>query len=311
MIEVIVLGSGGSIPTAKRNHPAILLRHESWNFLFDAGEDVQRSFEKVKAGLNRKLAVFISHTHLDHLLGLPGLMLRMSLLGRTEPLNVYGPQALLEYIKVNQASINLGTTFQTVVFATAGGVLFQENGARVRSFPVDHRGLALGYEFTYSRATGTFLPEKASALGVPKGPLWGKLASGESVETPHGKVVRPEDVTDTPMTPLKIVYSGDTRPCENVRHAAKNANLLIHEAMYTRDHEDLAQERGHSTAAQAAQLAKEAEVGTLLLTHYSPRYEGPEIIEEARSIFPNSILAKDFLRLVITLDGNITVDEID
>ncbi|MFW9908613.1 MAG: ribonuclease Z [Candidatus Thorarchaeota archaeon] len=308
MVEVVILGSGGSIPTANRNHPAILLKYEGWNLLFDAGEDVQRRIEPF--GINRKMAIFVSHLHSDHLLGLPGILLRFSLLGRIKPLQVYGPVGLINWVKMAQSTINLGTTFETTVYGIEkGGTIFSDDCASIRTFEVDHRGFSLGYEFKHQRPTGTFLPEKAVELGVPKGSLWGKLASGDSVRLPNGTLVTPEQVTLPPNKGIKIVYSGDTRPCDAIREASEKADILIHEAMYTSDHTALAAERGHSTASQAAEIAAECDVGLLVLTHYSPRYEDDEVLlEEAQGIFEKSVLAKDLMRISLSLDGTVSVE---
>jgi ribonuclease Z len=308
MIEIVFLGSGGSIPTETRNHPAIAIRYEGWVLLLDAGEDVQRQYERAQLGLNKKMAIFVTHVHADHVLGLPGLLLRFSLLGRTKPLNIYGPSELIEYVKVSQSTINLGTTFETTVHAIGPGKVFNEQDLSVRAFEVDHRGYALGYEVTWARSTGRFLPAKAKEFGVPQGPHWRALAAGESVELEDGTMVSSDDVTEPAPKPLKIVYSGDTRPCDALRKAAKEADVLICEAMYTTDHAVLAEERGHSTAAAAAELAKDSGVKLLILTHWSPRYhEGEEVIGEARPIFPNSVLAHDLMRIRLRKDGTATI----
>jgi len=308
MIEIVFLGTGGSIPTKGRNHPSIAIRYEGWVLLFDAGEDVQRQYEKSNLGLNKKMAIFISHVHADHVLGLPGLLFRFSLLGRIKPLDIYGPEELIEYVKVNQSTINLGTTFEAEVRSISPGVIFNEQHLVVRAFEVDHRGYALGYEITWSRPTGKFLPEKAEELGIPEGPLWKALAAGESVVLDDGSTITPEMVTEPGPRPLKIVYSGDTRPCGTLRTASTDANILISEAMYTTEHTGLAEERGHSTATGAAELARDAGTHLLVLTHYSPRYyEGDEIIEEARKVFPNSVLARDGMRIQLSRDGTAIV----
>ncbi len=308
MIEIVFLGTGGSIPTKGRNHPSIAIRHEGWVLLLDAGEDVQRQYEKANLGLNKKMAIFVSHVHADHVIGLPGILLRFSLLGRMKPLTIYGPEGLIEYVKVSQSTINLGTTFETEVHAIEPGVIFQEQHLTVRAFEVDHRGVAFGYEITWSRPTGTFLPAKAEELGVPKGPFWKALASGKTIQLENGSKVSPDQVTEPGPSPLKIVYSGDTRPCENLQNASRDADILICEAMYTSEHETLAEERGHTTASGAAELARDANTKLLVLTHYSPRYyEGNEIIEEARSVFPNSVLARDHMRIQLARDGTAVV----
>ncbi|MHA1933903.1 MAG: ribonuclease Z [Candidatus Thorarchaeota archaeon] len=310
MIELVFLGTGGSIPTMGRNHPSVALKYQGYVLVFDAGEDVQRQFEAARIGLNKPMAIFITHQHGDHILGLGGLLLRLSLLGRIKPLSIYGPKALIDYVKMNQETINLGTTFPTTVYGIEESIVFSEEYASVRSFQVDHRGFALGYEFTYQRPTGQFLPEKAKELGVPKGPLWKSLASGNTVELEDGTQVEPGDVTSGKPKTLKIVYSGDTRPCQAVRDAAKDADILIHEAMYTMEHADLASERGHSTASDAAEIARDCCVKLLLLTHYSPRYgDGTEILNEARNVFSNAHLARDLLRIKLSLDGSIELNQ--
>ena len=308
MIEIVFLGSGGSIPTADRNHPAIAIRYEGWVLLLDAGEDVQRQYEKAQLGLNKKMAIFVSHVHADHVLGLPGLLLRFSLLGRIKPLNIYGPKELIEYVKVSQSTINLGTTFEAAVHAIGPGEIFSQKDISVCAFEVDHRGYALGYTIEWSRSTGEFLPERAEELGVPKGPLWKALASGETIELEDGSKVSPRDVTKPSPKPVKIVYSGDTRPCDALRNASKGADVLICEAMYTSEHADLAEERGHSTASAVASIAKESDVKLLVLTHYSPRYfDGADVISEARVNFPNVVLARDHMRIRLDKDGSAVV----
>ncbi|MGY5871649.1 MAG: ribonuclease Z [Candidatus Thorarchaeota archaeon] len=310
MLEIITLGTGGSMPTENRNLPAIAIRYQGWVLMFDAGEDVQRQIERAGLGTNKKMAIFLSHMHADHLLGLPGLLLRFSLLGRIKPLNIFGPKELIEYVKMNQSTINLGTTFETVVHAIEPGVVFQEEELTVKAFEVDHRGYALGYELSIQKPTGEFIPEKAEKLGVKKGPLWKKIASGESVQLKDGTTVNPEDVTGPQPNPLKIVYSGDTRPCQALREAAQDATVLIAEAMYTAEHEDLAQERGHSTAKGMAQLASESNVGLLVLTHYSPRYfDGSDILREGKNNFPNTVVARDLMRILIDRTGSCKITE--
>jgi ribonuclease Z len=305
MLDIIFLGTGGSMPTEGRNLPAIAIRYLGWIFLFDCGEDVQRQFERAGLGLNKNMAIFITHGHSDHLIGLPGLLLRFSLLGRLKPLAIYGPKELIEYVKISQSTINLGTTFETTVYGlTESGIVFQEGPLTIRAFEVDHRGFALGYEIIFQNPTGEFIPEKAEKLGVPKGPLWSTLAKGDSVSLPDGTIIHPEEVTDPRPKPLKIVYSGDTRPCRTLRETSKGADVLISEAMYTAEHANLAQDRGHSTAEDIAKMASEVGVKLLVLTHYSPRYyDGTAIINEGKLYFPNTILARDLLEISIDRDG--------
>lgn len=298
------------MPTENRNLPAIAVRYQGWQLLFDAGEDVQRQMERANLGTNKNMAIFLSHMHADHLLGLPGLLLRFSLLGRMRPLKIFGPKELIEYVKMNQSTINLGTTFETVVYAIEPGIVFQEEELSVRAFEVDHRGYALGYELMIRRPTGEFIPEKAEEMGVKKGPLWKKLASGKSVKLDDGTTINPEDVTSPSPQPIKIVYSGDTKPCQALREAVKDANILIAEAMFTSEHEELASERGHSTAKSMAEIASESNVGLLVLTHYSPRYfDGSDIIKEGKQYFGNTVLARDLMKIRVDREGNSSIIE--
>ncbi len=302
-MDIIFLGTGGSIPTRERNHPAILVIHQGWNFLFDCGEATQIQLSKAGIGLNRRMAIFISHMHADHVLGLPGVLLKFALLGRTRPMNIYGPPELIDYVRVNQATINLGTTFESTVYGIHAGRVLEVENVTIDAFEVDHRGFALGFKIVHQSPTGRFLPERAVELGVPRGPLWKRLSDGESVTLSDGRVIRPEDVTAPRPTGTKIVYSGDSRPCESLRQAARDASLLISEAMFTSENEDLAHERGHMTAAQAAQIARDCNVGHLILTHYSPRYdlvEGRPVLAEASAIFPRTLLAYDLMRVRIS-----------
>lgn len=299
------------MPTENRNLPAIAIKYQGWVLLFDVGEDVQRQIERAGLGTNKKMAIFISHMHADHLLGLPGLLLRFSLLGRQKPLKIFGPKELIEYVKMNQSTINLGTTFETVVHAIEPGVIFQKDELSIRAFEVDHRGYALGYELSIQKPTGEFIPEKAEKLGIKKGPLWSRLADGEMVTLEDGSEIVPEQVTGPQTEPVKIVYSGDTRPCQSLREASQNASVLITEAMYTVEHEDLAYERGHSTAKVMAQIATESNVGLLILTHYSPRYfDGSEILQEGKANFTNTVLARDLMRIVVDKKGEAKVVEL-
>jgi ribonuclease Z len=208
-----------------------------------------------------------------------------------------------------QDAINLGTTFDTTVYAVEPGTVSEIDNVRVTAFEVDHRGYALGYKVVFQKPTGPFLPEKAAEFGIPKGGLWSKLAAGESVELEDGRIVNPDDVTGPQPPPLSVVYSGDTRPCDSLIEASMKADLLISEAMYTTDNADLAEDRGHMTAKAASEIARDCDVRLLALTHYSPRYgDGTAIIDEARSVFPEAILARDLMRITLSSDGTHTIE---
>jgi ribonuclease Z len=305
MLRVIFLGTGGSMPTEGRNLPAFAVEFGGWVLLFDNGEDIQRQMGRAGIGLNKRMCVFITHMHADHVLGLPGLLFRLSLLGRTRPLSIFGPEGLIEYVKMNQQTINLGTTFEATVYGIKSGPIFSAEDLSVDAFEVDHPGIAFGYTVAHQRPTGKFLPEKALELGVPRGPLWKALASGESVKLDDGRHVAPQEVTGPRPRAFKVVYSGDTRPCQTLRDAAEGADLMICEAMFTSDDAGIAHERGHMTAALAAEIALQANVRLLALTHYSPRYgDGSTILDEASAVFPRTILARDLMRIELGNTGD-------
>lgn len=313
-MNLVFLGTGGSIPTDARNHPSILVEHQGWQVMMDCGEATQIQLGRAGAGMNKRMAILITHLHADHVLGLPGILLRFSLLGRTRPLDIYGPPALLEFVKAGQATIHLGTTFESTVYAIEGGYTTKLGELEMRAFEVVHRGFALGYELTQQRPTGQFIPEKAENLGVQRGPLWKTLSSGIAVTLEDGRVIKPEDVTGPKPAPVKIVYSGDTRPCDMLRKAAASADLLICEAMYASEHKDLAEERGHMTGIEAAQIAVEAHAKCLVITHLSPRYDmhrGSPVLDEAQAVFPNTLLARDLMRLRVDSKGVRTVSSDD
>jgi ribonuclease Z len=180
------------------------------------------------------------------------------------------------------------------------------NNLTARSFEVEHRGFALGYELTYQRQAGRFLPERAEEFGIPRGPLWRMLASGREVTLDDGRVIRPEDVTLQKPPATKVVYSGDTRPCETLMQAAKSADLFICEAMFSSEHQNLAEDRGHMTGVEAAKMAVSCGVKSLILTHLSPRYdmaEGISVLKEAQAVFPDTILARDLMRVRVDSTG--------
>ncbi len=272
----------------------------------DVGENTQAQFERAGVGLNKRMAILVTHLHADHVLGLPGVLLRFSLLGRTRPLDIYGPRELLEFVRAGQATIHLGTTFESTVYAIEGGHTARLGELDMHAFEVVHRGFALGYELTHQRPTGRFIPDKAEDIGVPRGPLWRTLSSGMPVTLDDGRVIEPEAVTGPRPAAVKIVYSGDTRPCDALRTAAASADLLICEAMYASDHQDLAVERGHMTGVEAAQIALESHVKCLALTHLSPRYDlhrGSPVLDEAQAVFPNALLARDLMKLSVDSRG--------
>ncbi|KAA0009376.1 MAG: ribonuclease Z [Thermoplasmata archaeon] len=301
-LYVIFLGTGGSWPTVKRNVSAIAVKRGGEILLFDCGEGTQRQIQRSGLSYMQIKSIFISHFHGDHFLGLPGLIQTMQLNDRKEPLTIYGPRGISRIVEIVK---NLGyfrPSYEIVGKDVDEGDEIRFNGYSVRPFRVEHNVPALGYVLEEDMRPGRFNKKKALELGIPEGPLFGRLQRGESIKLKDGRVITPDMVLGPPRPGRKVVYTGDTKPCNKVVEFARNADLLIHDATFLSDLEDVAIEYGHSTARQAAEIAKEANVDRLVLTHISPRYlDDRAIEEEAKNIFENSIVARDFLKLEVKL----------
>ena len=301
-LYVIFLGTGGSWPTVKRNVSSIAVKRGGEIILFDCGEGTQRQIQRSGLSYMQIKSIFISHFHGDHFLGLPGLIQTMQLNDRKDPLLIYGPKGmsrLVETIK-NLGYFKPAYEIRGVDVDEGDKVRFE--GYEVRPFRVNHNVPTLGFVLEEDERPGRFNKEKALELGVPEGPLFGKLQRGESVELRDGRVITPDMVLGPPRPGRKIVYSGDTRPTNKVVEYAKNADLLIHDSTFLSDLEDVALEYAHSTARQAAEIAKKANVKRLVLTHISPRYMRDDDLErEAKEVFEDSIVARDFMKLEIRL----------
>ncbi len=299
---MIFLGTGGSWPTVKRNVSAIAVKRGGEILLFDCGEGTQRQIQRSGLSYMQIKSIFISHFHGDHFLGLPGLIQTMQLNDRKEPLTIYGPRGISRIVEIVK---NLGyfrPSYEIVGKDVDEGDEIRFDGYSVRPFRVEHNVPALGYVLEEDMRPGRFNKKKALELGIPEGPLFGRLQRGESIKLKDGRVITPDMVLGPPRPGRKVVYTGDTKPCNKVVEFARNADLLIHDATFLSDLEDVAIEYGHSTARQAAEIAKEANVDRLVLTHISPRYlDDRAIEEEAKNIFENSIVARDFLKLEVKL----------
>jgi len=302
-LQVIFLGTAGSIPTVARALPSVVVKRKNEVLMFDCGEGVQRQMIKVGVGFHKSMKVFVSHMHGDHVLGLPGLLQTMSLLDRTRKLEVYGPTRINAFVKAIQQTVQFVLTFPVEIHEIEGeGVVCEEKEYRVQTTPTDHVIPSFAYALIEKPRPGRFNPEKAKVLGVPEGPLWSKLQHGEKVRTSAGSVIRPEQVVSAPRTGRKIAYSGDTRPTKSLIRLAENADLLIHEATFDEELTAKAQEDGHSTPAQAADTAKRAKIKRLILTHVSSRYKSTEsLLEQARKIFSNTYVAEDFMTIEVPL----------
>jgi ribonuclease Z len=302
-LRVIFLGTAGSIPTIQRGLPAIAIRRKNELLLFDCGEGVQRQMIQAGVGFHRKTKVFVTHMHGDHVLGLPGLFQTMSLLDRERKLEVYGPVGIIAFVEAIKKTVHFGLTFPIEVSEIKeAGVVCAEKEYEVHATWADHMTPSLAYALIEAPRPGRFHPEKAKSLGVPEGPLWSKLQSGSVVKLSDGRIVKPEEVLGAPRPGRKIVYTGDTRPSNNLVKFAENADLLIHDATFDDELWERAREDGHSTPSQAAETAKKAGVKWLVLTHVSARYKDPSLLlEQARKIFPSVDLAEDFMKIDLPL----------
>ncbi len=302
MLRVTFLGTSAAQPTLQRNLSAVAVRRASELLLFDCGEGTQRQMMRYGTGFAVD-AVFFTHFHADHYLGLLGFLRTLHMQGREAPLALYGPppaRALLD------RALHLGFEdylFPVTIHQLAGGERVDLAGAVVEAIAVDHGIPALGYALVEAQRPGEFHPARAVELGVPEGPLFGKLQHGESVELPSGRRVDPQEVLGPSRPGRKLVLSGDTRPCDALRASAAGADLLVHESTFEERDLARAKETRHSTAGEAAKLAAAAGVKRLVLTHFSSRYEERlvQMTEEARAEFPAAVLAYDGLVLEIPL----------
>src|SRR5690606_28955933 len=295
MLRVTFLGTAASRPTVGRNVSALLINREGELMLFDCGEGTQRQMMRYGTGFAID-DIFVTHMHADHFLGIIGLLRTMGLQGRETEVRLWGPPggaAILE------AAVNLGVhrvPFPVRIGELAPGAVLERDGYDIRTFRTSHGTSSIGYALVEHKRLGRFHPERARELGVPHGPLFGRLHRGDTIEV-EGRTIRPEDVVGPPRPGRKVVYTGDTRPSRDIAAAAAGADLLVHDATFSDEEADRARATRHSTAREAAQLAARAGVRRLVLTHISARYaEDPRQLErEARAVFPASIVAYDGL----------------
>jgi ribonuclease Z len=287
-LDVVFLGTSGSMPTAQRAPAALLVRRGGDKLLFDCGEGTQRQLLRSSVGLVELEDVFLTHFHADHLLGLPGMLKTFALRGRELPLTVYGPRGLVDLLGSLRRVLGK-LTYELNLLELESGDVLERDGYRLATFDVAHGVSALGWSLIETTRPGRFDVEAADRLGVPSGPARGALQRGESVGG-----VKPEDVLGPPRRGRKVVITGDTGTSNAVAEAAWEADVLITEATFADEERERAAETKHQTATQAAELAERANVALLALTHISTRYFGPEIAEEARAIFPDTVVPRDF-----------------
>jgi ribonuclease Z len=292
-LDLVFLGTAGSMPTAQRAPSATLLRRGGERLLFDCGEGTQRQLLRSTVGLLELREIFLTHYHADHYLGLPGMLKTFALRGRDLPITIYGPPGLRELFAALRRIFGRLTYEYELVELRAGDVLARED-YRLEAFAVDHGVSACGYALVEAPRPGRFDVETADALGVPAGPERGALQRGEPVVLADGRTVTPAAVLGPARAGRKLVLAGDTAPARSVLEAARDADLLVHEATFCEDERERADETSHSTAADAGQIARAAGVGMLALTHLSSRYFGPDVAREARAVFPETVVPRDF-----------------
>lgn len=294
LMQIVFLGTSGSWPTPKRNVTAIAVKRGPEVLLFDCGEGTQRQFMLSKLSFMQITRVFVSHFHGDHFLGLPGMIQSMSMNGRENALEVYGPRGV-ERLVTDLLSLGYFTpAFPVRARELAPGDHVDGGEYEVRAFEAKHTVPALGYVLEEKVRPGRFDLEKAKALGVPAGPMYSRLQEGQSVKVGR-KTVKPGDVLGPPRRGRKIVYTGDSMPTAELIALAKGADVLIHDATSDAALEEKANRYGHSSSRQAAEVAKAADVGLLVLTHLSPRYEDPaSIFNDAKAVFERVMVAEDF-----------------
>ncbi len=292
-LDIAFLGTSGSVPTARRAPSATLVRRGGERLLFDCGEGTQRQLLRSGIGLVELGDVFLTHYHADHYLGLPGMMKTFALRARELPLVVYGPPGLADlFISLERIFGRLTYPYETV--EVRPGDVVDRGDYRIVVFRTNHGVSANGYALAENARPGRFDVTAAAALGVPPGPLFGALQRGETVTLADGAHVRPEQVLGAPRPGRRIALTGDTRPAAATLEAAREADVLVHDATFAEEERERADETGHSTARAAAELAQRAGVRMLALTHLSNRYFGPEIAREARAVFPETVVPRDF-----------------
>jgi ribonuclease Z len=292
-LDLVFLGTSGSMPTAQRAPTALLVRRGGERLLFDCAEGTQRQLLASSIGLIELREVFLTHYHADHYLGLPGMLKTFALRGREVPITIYGPPGLRDLFEALRRIFGKLTYRLTLEELRPGDVL-ERGEYRIEPFAVAHGVSAVGYALVEEPRPGRFDVATADALGVPVGPERGALQAGEPVTLADGRVLTPDLVVGPPRPGRKVVLAGDTAPATSVTEAAFRADVLVHEATFLEDERERARETSHSTALEAAQVALEADVSLLALTHLSNRYYGPDARREAQTVFPETVVPRDF-----------------
>jgi ribonuclease Z len=304
-LQITFLGTSSGVPTKARNVSAVALklpqRAEVW--LFDCGEATQHRLQHTELRISQLSRIFITHLHGDHVYGLMGLLATCGMAGHAQPITIYGPAGLEEYVNTSARLSRLRLGEQISVRTVAPGLLFEDEEFAVSCQPLRHRVQAFGYRVTEKDRAGRFNVERAAELGIPPGPVYGRLKRGETVVLADGRTIHGADLCAPPEPGRAVAYCTDTTYCDNSVALARGADVLIHEATFVSEDEDLARQSMHSTARDAARVAAEARVRRLVLTHVSPRYAPgnpvtpDELLRQARAVFPDTLLAHDFMTL--------------
>ncbi|MFB5631432.1 MAG: ribonuclease Z [Nitrosopumilaceae archaeon] len=298
-MKLVYLGTSAAQPTPERGLSCICLEKDGEILMFDAGEGAQISYLKSGLGWNKKMKIMVTHLHGDHCIGILGLLQTMTLQNRTESMEIYGPDGIEEFIAANIKILNFGLSFPVIITAVRDGIVINEKTYTISACEADHSVKSYSYLFQEKDKPGKFFPEKAKDLGVPEGELWHKLQIGQDIQVGN-KTVRSSDVLGEKRPGKKIGISGDTRPTKKLELFFKNCDYLSFDSTFSQDLHDRALETHHSTAKEAAELAKNANVSNLILTHFSARYNDETVlVEEAKIIHDNVTAAKDLLEIEI------------
>jgi ribonuclease Z len=299
-MQVIVLGTGAALPTPERRTSATAVVYEGEMLLFDCGEGTQLQLRKAGLRHGRLSRVFITHMHGDHVIGLMGLLMTMELSGRERPIELYGPPALADYVTTSSRLLSTGFRYPIIFHEARTGIICETETYTVECLPLNHRILTYGYAWQERDKPGTFDVTRAEMLGIPQGPLYGRLQQGHSVTLPDGRTVQPHDVLGPPKRGRRLAYCLDTRPCPEAAVLARDADLLLYDSTLAPGAEQEAGEKGHSTSRQAAVLAKEAGVQRLVLTHISARYtDARELLMGLEGLHDDIVVARDLIELSV------------
>ncbi|MHB1868305.1 MAG: ribonuclease Z [Nitrososphaerales archaeon] len=293
--KIHFLGTSSAVPTKDRGLSCVAINYENIIAFFDCGEGSQREINEAGLGFNKECAVFITHMHGDHVVGLLGLLQTMSMNRREKDLRIFGPKGIIDFVKLNRAILGFGLTFEVHVSEIKPGLIYKHPKFRVFAQKSEHSTESFAYVFEEAEKPGKFNTRKALKLGVPEGPLWSKLQHGMKVVSPkNGRVVRPDRILGPSRKGKKIGISGDTRPSKKLKEFFDRCDVLIFDSTYSDQHAENARENMHSTSREAATLARKARAKKLILTHFSARYRNVStLVKQSRAVFPDSVAARD------------------